>query len=407
MYPFQKVSIDLLTGLPVTDRGNSVMLTVVDCFSRWVELIPLPCRSAKEVALALRDRVFFRHGICDVVSDNGAELVSQIMSELYGLLGVRASTCTTYHPQSQGKVERTHRVIADVLAKYISTGEPHWDMYAAACQFAMNNSVHSATKHTPYYLVHGRAARLPAEALIGRDDKVQLASYHTYVEQLLRNTRQAFEEVRSDVHKAQKANQVRANDGARLRALKVGDEVLLYDRQVKKGANNKLASRWKSGFKVIDKFGNVNYYVENIHSKKRQLVHIDRLKLRRSRDGNGSVPQPGAAALEIPPPESDEGGWHDAEPSPPPRPREGDGNGLAPCDAEPEVMNSPGVSLGPCGAARHAPSSGRDRAQRGPPPPGERDGARPARTGAEKEPTGERSGKDPLSQTQYGKRGRI
>ena len=33
-YPFQKVSFDLLTGLPVTDRGNSVLLTVVDCFSR-------------------------------------------------------------------------------------------------------------------------------------------------------------------------------------------------------------------------------------------------------------------------------------------------------------------------------------------------------------------------------------
>ena len=64
VYPFQKVSIYYLNGPPVTGRNNSVLLTAVDCFSRWVELIPLPSRPAKEVVLALRDRIFFRHGIC-------------------------------------------------------------------------------------------------------------------------------------------------------------------------------------------------------------------------------------------------------------------------------------------------------------------------------------------------------
>ena len=294
-HPFQKVSIDLLTGLPVTDRGNAVMLTAVDCFTRWVELIPLPSRTAKEVALALRDRLFLRHGVCDIVSDNGAELVSEIIKELYSLLGVKASTCTTYHPQAQGKVERTHRVIADMLAKYISSGEPHWDLYAASCQFAMNNSVHSATGHTPYYLVHGRAARVPAEAVIG-GNKTPWHDYHEYVEQLLRGTERAFAEVRQNVQKAHKANQVRMADKARLRTLNVGDAVLLHDPHTKPGEKGKLASRWKSGYKVIDKFGTVNYYIEHERTQKRQLVHIDRLKLRRSRaDGTTGRPHSSGA----------------------------------------------------------------------------------------------------------------
>ena len=281
-FPFQKVSIDLMTGLPVTDRGNSVLLTVVDCFTRWVEIIPLPSRSAKEVARALRDRVFFRHGVCDIVSDNGAELVSQITKELYALMGARASTCTTYHPQSQGKVERTHRVIADMLAKYIASGSSHWDMYVASCQFAMNNAVHSATKHTPYYLLHGRAPRLPTDAVMGLGDEVKWANYHEYVEQMLRATRQAFDAVKESSRQARRANQVRRNESARLRSLNVGDAVLLHSPQTKPGQSRKLASPWKSGYRVIDKFGQVNYYIEHEKTQKRQLVHIDRLKARRS-----------------------------------------------------------------------------------------------------------------------------
>lgn len=138
-YPFQKVSIDFMTGLPATVQGNSVLLTVVCCFSRYVELIPLPNRSAKQVAKAMRDRVFLRHGMCNVVSDNGAEFLSCIMQELYQLLDVRAQTCTAYHPQSQGVVERSHAVVANILAKYVSQGHEHWDEFVSACQFAMTH----------------------------------------------------------------------------------------------------------------------------------------------------------------------------------------------------------------------------------------------------------------------------
>ena len=60
--PFQKVSIDFMTGLPLTDRGNTVLLTAICCFTRWVELIPMPDRTSTGVAEALARTIFFRHG---------------------------------------------------------------------------------------------------------------------------------------------------------------------------------------------------------------------------------------------------------------------------------------------------------------------------------------------------------
>ena len=71
--PFQKMSIDFMTGLPPTDRGNTVLLTAICCFTRWVELIPLPDRSAKGVAEALTRRIFSDMAVaksCQILAKN-------------------------------------------------------------------------------------------------------------------------------------------------------------------------------------------------------------------------------------------------------------------------------------------------------------------------------------------------
>ena len=85
------------------------------------------------------------------------------MTQVYKLLGIDARTNTFYHPASQGKVERSHQVIANMLAKFVSSGQTDWDLYVPQCMMAMNTSVHSATGFSPYYLVHGRHPTLPPD----------------------------------------------------------------------------------------------------------------------------------------------------------------------------------------------------------------------------------------------------
>ena len=96
----------------------------------------------------------------------------------------------------------------------------------------------------------------------------------------------------------------------------MGDAVLLHTPQVKPGESRNLASPWKSGYRVIDKFGQVNYYIEHEKSQKRQLVHIDRLKLRRAR---ADTREPRHSALPTSgrkPSNSGDEGWWDAVASP-------------------------------------------------------------------------------------------
>ena len=67
--PWSDISIDFVTGLPVS-QGNTTVLTVVDRFSKMVKFIALPkLPSAKETAEAMMNIVFRVHGFPkDIVS---------------------------------------------------------------------------------------------------------------------------------------------------------------------------------------------------------------------------------------------------------------------------------------------------------------------------------------------------
>ena len=41
--------------------------------------------------------------------------------------------------------------------------EKDWDQYLDSILFAIRTSVQTTTKHTPFFLMHGREARLPLE----------------------------------------------------------------------------------------------------------------------------------------------------------------------------------------------------------------------------------------------------
>lgn len=68
--PWSHISLYFVTGLPPL-QGNTVVLTVVDRFSKASHFIPLPkLPSARETAVAVIDHIFHIHGLpTDVVSD--------------------------------------------------------------------------------------------------------------------------------------------------------------------------------------------------------------------------------------------------------------------------------------------------------------------------------------------------
>ncbi|KAI2647803.1 Transposon Tf2-6 polyprotein [Labeo rohita] len=120
--PLVRLLTDLQMGSytaanPFETLGNTVVLTVVDRFSKAVHFIPLPkLPSAKETAVVVIDHVFRLHGLpTDVVSDRGPQFVSKFWREFCRLLGATVSLSSGFHPQSNGQTERANQDLERTL----------------------------------------------------------------------------------------------------------------------------------------------------------------------------------------------------------------------------------------------------------------------------------------------------
>jgi len=113
---FSHVHVDLVGLLPHSAKGHSYLLTMVDRATRWPEVVPLASITAEEVADAFVDTWVSRYGVpATVTIDKGTQFTSSTWACLCSSLGMRHITMTSYHPQSNGLVERFHRQLKEGL----------------------------------------------------------------------------------------------------------------------------------------------------------------------------------------------------------------------------------------------------------------------------------------------------
>lgn len=102
----ERVQMDILGPLPVTTAGNRYLLVVIDCFTKWVEALPLKNIKANTVTDVFVKQVISRHGIpLEIHTDQGKNFESRIFQEMTRLLGIRKTRTTTLYPQSDGQIE--------------------------------------------------------------------------------------------------------------------------------------------------------------------------------------------------------------------------------------------------------------------------------------------------------------
>jgi hypothetical protein len=137
--------------------GNRYVVVMIEHFSKWIELVPIPEKTSHHTAAALRG-VLCRYGApAEVLTDQGEEFQGEFAELLTKLLIDRRFTSRD-HPQSDGLAERMAQTVKEALRKFVlKSNRHHWDVQL--CWIAMGYRMdrqNSLADYSPYFLLFGR-----------------------------------------------------------------------------------------------------------------------------------------------------------------------------------------------------------------------------------------------------------
>jgi transposase InsO family protein len=119
--------------------------------------------SAVETANMFVKAVYRLHGLpAEVITDRGTQFTGTFWESLTERLGFKSKKSTAYHPQTDGQTERANRVVIETLRNYCTGAGKDWDEHLPLVEFAINNSVSSATGMSPFYMNYGFHPNIPA-----------------------------------------------------------------------------------------------------------------------------------------------------------------------------------------------------------------------------------------------------
>ena len=138
--------------------GYRYLLTVVDSFSRFVDVFPLKTNTATDTAKCLAE-YYNRHGElpAELSSDRGRHFIGEVFQSFCKQFGVKSSLHCAYRPQSSGILERVHRHLKNsifIVAKEMSTNWPAVLSHVVACINGTPKSVLNG--RSPFEIIRGK-----------------------------------------------------------------------------------------------------------------------------------------------------------------------------------------------------------------------------------------------------------
>jgi hypothetical protein len=101
--------------------------------------------------------IFRLHGIPKIViSDRDTKFTGNFWKSLFKGLDTQLNFITSYHPQIDGKTERTNQIVEDVLRMYVMNGPNKSEECQHLVEFTYKNHYQDSAKLSPFEIIYGR-----------------------------------------------------------------------------------------------------------------------------------------------------------------------------------------------------------------------------------------------------------
>ena len=154
--PEDAMQIDLLPNLPASG-GYQTVMTAIDVFLRYLFAYPLNEARATNVAKVIIDIMTKRSYLpTTLIPDRGSAFTSTIIAEITQFLGITLKCATTKHPQTIGKLERTHASLKTNLKMASGEYRREWHKYLPSAVLNYKTTYHPSIGCEPSKVFIGR-----------------------------------------------------------------------------------------------------------------------------------------------------------------------------------------------------------------------------------------------------------
>ena len=263
--PFQIIGADLI-AMPESLQSNKYALTIICHCTGWAEVYPLKDKTCQSVWDKFANEFIPRHGVPHLmVTDRGKEFTAMEFERYLAQLGVQHNVTTPVHPCSNGRNERFHLTLKQIINQLINNSPVNWENKLGDALLAYRNAVSTTTGHTPFYLVYGRHARIPLTKMLKTTQATTFGNRLDDLSIALKSTRELTRESRH-------YNRIRL-EKANAGQLSIGDSVV-----IKAEERIALTSRWDPHWQIYRIRGPV-IFVRQQQTGKQKVLHREKVKL--------------------------------------------------------------------------------------------------------------------------------
>lgn len=183
---FSHVHMDIVGPLPPS-RGFRYCLTIIDRFTRWPEAIPMVDTLTETIVDAFFRTWIARFGTPSrITTDRGSQFESAIFKGFTNLIGCEKIRTTSYHPASNGMIERWHR---SLKASIMCHESADWVNTLPAVLLGLRNCLKEDCQASAAEMVYGTTLRLPGEFFVDEEQTIGEGVFAERHRQLMRKVK--------------------------------------------------------------------------------------------------------------------------------------------------------------------------------------------------------------------------
>ena len=140
------------------------VLMVTNHFTRHTMAFMTEDTTAHTVVRILYHHYFYIFGtLLRLMTDNDLAFTSEVVQDLCILFGVKRVCTSTYHPQSNGAIERQHQTVIKMIRRLSQDEKANWPKHLPELIQAYNGTRSAITGYSPHYLLFGYHPRFPID----------------------------------------------------------------------------------------------------------------------------------------------------------------------------------------------------------------------------------------------------